>query len=222
MCDDNKKMRWRYGDAWEKHPIQESEIWIEIKSQSRIAVADITKRLPSFMKTADMIYCDPPWNLGNANSFNTKAGIGYYHESFSAFYDRLFQCVREINPHICYLEIGAHNKEIFKTELGRIFPIIQEWEIRYYRKNKCFLLRGGKRQQDFDFTGFDDSKTTELAIKYEYCKIIGDLCVGRGLTFVAAYKNEKRFVGTELNQRRLAVAIERITKLGGKFESTIP
>ena len=39
---------------------------------------------------------------------------------------------------------------------------------------------------------------------------IGDLCMGRGLVGVNAYKNGKRFVGTELNHKRLAVLLERI------------
>ena len=34
--------------------------------------------------------------------------------------------------------------------------------------------------------------------------------MGRGLVGVNAYKNGKRFVGTELNHKRLAVLLERI------------
>jgi len=34
-------MKWKYGDSWEKYPIEEGEIWQEPFSQSRIAVADL-------------------------------------------------------------------------------------------------------------------------------------------------------------------------------------
>ena len=34
---------------------------------------------------------------------------------------------------------------------------------------------------------------------------------------IAAYKQGRRFIGTELNRRRLAVAIEKANKLGGCY-----
>lgn len=41
--------------------------------------------------------------------------------------------------------------------------------------------------------------------------------MGRGLVGVNAYKNGKRFVGTELNHKRLAVLLERIVNMGGTY-----
>ena len=43
--------------------------------------------------------------------------------------------------------------------------------------------------------------------------IIGDLCMGRGLVACAAAVNKKKFVGTELNPKRLAVCLERLDKI---------
>ena len=42
---------------------------------------------------------------------------------------------------------------------------------------------------------------------------IGDLCMGRGLVACAAARNGKPFVGTELNPKRLAVCLERLSKM---------
>ena len=41
--------------------------------------------------------------------------------------------------------------------------------------------------------------------------------MGRGLTATTAYALGKRFVGTELNPRRLAVAIDKVAQLGGDW-----
>jgi hypothetical protein len=46
---------------------------------------------------------------------------------------------------------------------------------------------------------------------------IGDLCMGRGLVAVNAYKNGKKFVGTDLNHKRLSVTVEKIIKSGGQI-----
>jgi uncharacterized protein (DUF2344 family) len=46
--------------------------------------------------------------------------------------------------------------------------------------------------------------------KNEEYNVIGDLCMGRGLVGLNAYRNGKRFVGTELNHKRLSVLIEKV------------
>ena len=56
-----------------------------------------------------------------------------------------------------------------------------------------------------------------MALQNEVCNTVADLCTGQGLTAVAAYKLGKRFLGTELNPRRLAVAIDKVNKLGGQY-----
>lgn len=43
---------------------------------------------------------------------------------------------------------------------------------------------------------------------------LGDFCMGRGLVALAAAKNGRKFFGTELNPKRLAVCVERLEKTG--------
>ena len=56
------------------------------------------------------------------------------------------------------------------------------------------------------------------AIQAEKPSSVVDLCTGRGLTLLAAHKFGARFYGTELNKRRLAVAIDRASKAGVFYE----
>jgi predicted methyltransferase len=119
------------------------------------------------------------------------------------------------------VEIGIQNLKIFQEKMAEIFPVVQTWQITYYKKSICYLIRGGQISASFDYSGLDDAQTPLLVIQNEECQCVGDLCTGRGLTALAAYQCGKRFVGTELNKRRLAVAIERVYKLGGKYENTI-
>lgn len=207
-----------YNNYWEKYPIENNEIWSF--GESKISVNDITKSLPVYMYSADMIYCDPPWELRNVNMFNSKAGREYMNH-FSEFYIHLFKHIKDINPKVCYLEVGKPSLSIFKTELEKIFPIVQQWDILYYKKNHCYLLRGGHTECDFDFTNIDDEVTPYEAVKYENPKIVADFCTGRGLTAVAAFKNDKIFVGTELNKRKLATLIHRSKKFGDGFKKDI-
>lgn len=210
-------VNWKYGDSWEKYPIEAGEVWQDPFSSSQIAVADLRNDLP-FKIEAEMVYMDSPWNKGNVNSFITKAGMNSYIDSFEYFMDCLFGQIEKIDPSVCYLEIGKQHKEDFINRLSAMYSCVEEWEIRYYKKNICYLLRACEGITDQDFTGLDDEVTPLKAIQSERPSSVSDLCTGRGLTLLAAHKFGSRFYGTELNKRRLAVAIDRAAKAGINYE----
>lgn len=211
------KNKWLYGKSWEKFPIQPGEVWKHAESRSLISVSDLRYEMPEFMYEAEMIYCDPPWNKGNCNCFLTKAGNDDYIHDYMDFVDCLFALIYSIDPVCCYLEIGKQYCEEFQERLSSAFTFVNKWSITYYKKHPCFLLRGGYRHIPFDFSGMDEEKTPLMAAKIENTKSIGDLCTGRGLSLMAAHKNKKRFLGIELNKRRLAVAIDRASKIGIEY-----
>jgi len=213
-------MKWKYGNSWEKYPIEVGEIWQDKKTGSKVSVCDLTDELPNYMMNPDMIYCDPPWNLGNANGFITKAGGANYLKSFKEFYSNLFLYISIARPWVCFVEIGRQNIEIFKMELSNIYPIVQIWPITYYRHNACFLLRGGISSTCYDFSGMDDKKIPFASINVENPISVADPCTGQGLTTIAAHNLGKRFYGTDLNKRRLAVAIDRVNRLGAHYEKS--
>lgn len=212
----SNNFKWMYGHSWEKFPISHGKIWVD-QFGSKIMVNDLTKNFPDFMMEADMIYCDPPWNLSNVNSFITKNGGGDYHTTFDQFYTALFEAIRKISARVCYLEIGNQYKEVFHNLLQKQYKYVQSWQITYNQKHQSFLLRASNDLIAHDFTGIDDLFSPEIAIRIENCQVIGDLCTGRGLTAVSAMKHGKQFLGIELNPRRMAVTIEKMTKLGSIF-----
>lgn len=209
-------MKWTYGNAWEKYPIERGELWREQKTRSAAMVWDIFDGLPEFMREADLVYCDPPWNAVNFSAFYTKAGMETCR-GYGDFVEVFFDHICEIAPRACYVEVGKQNLELFTSKLAAIYPHVQRWEVVYYRKNPSFLLRGGPTPTSADFTGLDDMDTPRAAMQTETFECVADLCMGRGLTGLTAFHLGKRFVGTELNKRRLAVLIDNITRLGGCF-----
>jgi hypothetical protein len=140
---------------------------------------------------------------------------------FNDFMDVLFERIALIDPVVCYLEIGKRHVADFEERLGKIFPSAQVWPITYYKKKPCYLIRGGKVPTDANFSGIDEELTPSLAIQAENPTCVADLCTGRGLTLLAAHANGKQFVGTELNKRRLAVAIEKANKMGVHYGKNI-
>jgi hypothetical protein len=211
-------MKWAYGDSWEKYPITEGEVWQHSSSGSAIAVHDLRNPLPAFMQHVDLLYCDPPWNQSNANSFITKARMDSYISGFDTFLDALFSRIRQISPHTCYIEMGIQHVDNVMGRMHALYPTRKVWPITYYRKNPCCLIRGGQDLVPARFDGLDDEQTPAAVIRAEHPATVADLCTGRGLTLLAAHAHGARFFGTELNRRRLAVAIDRAAKQGIRYE----
>lgn len=203
--------KWEYGGAYERYPIP-PEGW-KFDDGSTVKVHNIFDPLPAFVKKADLLFIDPPWNLGNLNTFYTKAGRTDYQDSFEKFYKRLFECIREIDPHTCYVEIGKQHLAEFIMEMKSIFRHVTFYNSMYYRKkeNMCYVICGSQKRKRKQFLDYmDEEEIIKWICENENYDIIGDLCMGRGLVGWYAYKAGRKFVGTELNEKRLSVLVERI------------
>jgi methylase of polypeptide subunit release factors len=64
----------------------------------------------------------------------------------------------------------------------------------------------------------DEEDIITWICEHEDYSCIGDLCIGRGLVGVHATKNGKKFVGTELNHKRLSVLLENLAKSGRDYK----
>lgn len=211
--------KWNYGDAYLRHPIGENEL-VVFDNDSVIKVHNIFDPLPGFMKEADLVFVDPPWNLGNLNTFYTKAGRQDYQTSFVRFYKRLFECIGEISPRVCYVEIGKEYLSEFIQEMKKLYRQVTFYNSCYYQDKKkiCYVIRGSSKRKTLPLDYMDEEDIIKWICTNEEYECIGDLCMGRGLVGVNAYRNGKRFVGTELNHKRLSVLIERIVEVGGTYK----
>src|SRR5690554_3789675 len=192
--------KWNYGNAYKRHPIADNEI-VVFDNGSKIKVHDIFDPLPGFMKEADLIFVDPPWNLGNLNSFYTKADRTDYQKCFEVFYRRLFECIAEINPSVCYVEIGKEYLAEFIFEMKKQYKQVTFYNSTYYhsRDKLCYVVRGSTKRRKLPLDYMDEEDIIAWICEHESYECIGDLCIGRGLVGIYAHKNGKRFVGTELN-----------------------
>jgi len=213
---------WNYGDAYLRHPISKNKV-VMFDNGSIIKVHNIFDPLPSFMKQADLIFVDPPWNLGNLNTFYTKAERADYQISFEKFYKRLFECIGEIAPKVCYVEVGKEYLSEFIQEMKGLYRQVTFYNSCYYHdKNKiCYVIRGGAKRKTLPLDYMDEENIIKWVCINENYECIGDLCMGLGLVGLHAYKNGKRFVGTELNHKRLSVLIERIVEEGGAYRKEL-
>lgn len=203
-------MAWEYGEVYKKYDMS----GIINIGTGTVKVHDIFNPLPDYMKNADVIFSDPPCSEGNLKTFYTKADLEKL-KFFEDFQKRFFECVDEIKPKTLFLEVFANNKNSFYNECLKRFKQVIVLDSYYYhnKKNKCWVYYCC---DEIDpkivelLNNRDEQKIIELICKNYNFECIGDLCMGRGLVGYYANKYNRKFVGTELNQKRLAVLIDRI------------
>jgi hypothetical protein len=210
-----KVSKWNYRDAYLRHPIGPKQVAV-FEDGSCLKVHNIFDQLPGFMKDADLIFVDPPWNLGNLNTFYTKAERQDYQTGFEVFYKRLFECIGEIAPKVCYIEVGKEYLSEFIQETKKLYKQVTFYNSSYYhkRENICYVIRGSSKRVKLPLDYMDEEDIIAWVCKNEDYQCIGDLCMGQGLVGFHAAKNGKKFVGTELNHKRLSVLLEKLANSG--------
>lgn len=206
--------KWEYGGAYKKYDIVDGEIY-KIKDKGEVMVHDLTKGLPEFMKKADVIFVDPPWNKGNLSTFYTKADKNYRLDSYEFFYQELFNSIKEIEADICFVEIGKQYLSLFIEEMKKIYKHVTFYNSSYYHRKDsfCYIVQGSKKRVNYKLDGIDEEDIIAWICKNIDYNCIADLCMGQGLVGYHSYINGKNFVGTELNKKRLGVTIDRIETL---------
>lgn len=185
-----------------------------LPNNSVVKVHDIFEPLPEFMKNADCIFTDLPYNLALLNGFYTKAERTDYKSNFECFYKRLFECIDEIHPDKLFLEIGKEYLAELIVECKKRYKYVTFYNSSYYHKkdNKCYVIQASEKKMKLPLDYMDEENIIQYICENVDYECIGDLCMGKGLVGWYSYINGKPFVGTELNKKRLAVLVDKITK----------
>ena len=201
--------KWNYGDAFKKYPLTDKPYIFD--DGSTVQVHDIFDPMPEFMRDADVIFVDPPWNQGNLTSFYTKADKVNPHK-FDMFYKRLFECIAEVRPKYAFVEVGKEKLADFILEMRKIYKHVIFYNSTYYysKSNLCYIVQGSDKYKNLKLDGMDEEDVIEWICQNIDYKCIGDFCMGRGLVGMYSWGSQKKFVGTELNHKRLSVLLERI------------
>ena len=207
------KSNWEYGEFYKQYNM-DGEIHI---GTGIVKVHDIFNPVPDFMKSADVIFSDPPYNKSALNGYYTKAGIDEKPDSFESFFYRFIEVVDIISPRLVCLEVGVAQADDYIRVLSEMYKESAVKNSYYYgnKNQKCKILffSNDKLPACIEKMGFmDEEKVIAYLCENLDFECIADPCMGKGLVGYYANKFGKKFVGTELNPKRLAVCCERVTK----------
>ena len=177
-----------------------------------VKVHSIFDDVPEFMTAADCLFTDPPCSKGNLQSFYTKAEI-QLQKSYIEFNDALFKTIDKIKPNHLFIEVFKSNKDVVEKLVSDRYSKVSVTQSYYYhdKAKVCWIVQG-TNSNPIDMPYLDEQYMIEYICRELDFVCIADPCMGRGLVGFYANKYNKKFVGTELNEKRLAVLIERINK----------
>lgn len=204
---------WDYGGAYKALNM---EGIIHLPNNSKVQVCDWTVELPEFMQEADTLFVDPPWNMGNVNTFYHKADKPHLTNfNFELFSLRLFNRIDAIDPQFLFIEMGKEFLAWYISECQKRYKYVTFYNSTYYRKreNKCYVIHATnqyKQRRYKELEDLDEEAIIQWLCTHHPYQCIGDLCMGTGLVGKHAYLAGKSFVGTELNPKRLAVLVDLI------------
>lgn len=203
---------FEYGGKYKLHNMDGI---IKVKDGT-LKVHDIFDPLPEFMKEADCIFVDPPCSQANLSCFYTKSGMMNEH-FYDEFEDRLFECIDEIKPKRLFVEVFKSNYNSILTKVRERYEYVTMYQSHYYnnKSNECWIIYGSDKHEHYLFNGMDESLIIQNICFEVPFKCIGDLCMGQGLVGKRAHDYGKKFVGTELNYKRLAVLVDYV---GGRID----
>lgn len=195
-----------------------------LPNNSVVAVHDIFDPLPEFMRRADCVFTDIPYNQSMLTNYSHRENVTLSASNlvdFDAFIERIIGCVKAISPAHCFIEVGKEALIPLHFLLGGVYRYVTFYNSTYHRRpqNKCYILHATNDSRRRRYSGIEDMDEADAiswVCQHHPYQCIGDLCMGRGLVGLAAYRAGKPFVGTELNQRRLACLLAAITHLGGQ------
>jgi hypothetical protein len=216
---------WKYGEEGRAFPVVPESVWRV--GQHTLVCSDLMKSdLFARQLTAwppSLLYCDPPWNQGNVNSFQTKAGLPHAAHSYLDLYTRVISFGRGVRSIPIFIEGGR--RQAAKVQALLPGPYRQTWNITYYRRNPCLLHYSGQNSIAGPyFEGLDDDDTPEQAMRYfdrPSDQVVIDPCAGRGLTARVADRVGWISVTNELSPWRTSVALFRLAQQSGKTPARI-
>ena len=205
--------KFDYGGYWRDIDMDGE---IPLPYGSVVKVCDWTiEGVPDFMLSADTVFIDPPWNKGNMNSFYSKAGLQHREYGFANFTEKLFSVIDRISPEFLFVEMGKQYLGIYLEACRRRYKYVTFYNSTYYRRNgnKCYVIHATDNYRHRRYAELEDLDERDIiawiCANHAY-QCIGDPCMGQGLVGINAFVNQKKFVGTELNYKRLAVLVAKI------------
>ena len=227
------KAGWEYGDAGDRIPVEVGDIWrvgphvvgcgdIERGANEQLLgiAANLMQAEPA------MAYVDPPYNASLAKGYRSKAGYVDEAADYEALLSRIMGPIGSVD---LYVEGSIRDKEKAPDWFRCSgYAVVNSWEITYHRTMPAMLYQLHRDIVDAaiggnpaDPSGFDDEMTPAWAISRSSRPgdVVYDCCMGMGLTAVSAERLGRRALGLELNHRRLAVTIDRLSsEFGYEYE----
>ncbi len=203
--------------------------------EQRLEVADLTAGgagilIAMVAEPVSIIYSDPPWSVGNAKWWRSRAKIQEPERPpYSALLDAWCRCVAAMSPEHVLVEQSAIDsyRQDFLDAVERCpgwpWPLLEQWTVRYGprladgTRRPNVLLHYGSETLAADPSQKHGDAMTRLvlgSLNYPQGTWVCDPCMGKGMTSRLAHERGWNVLGLELSPRRLETTIYWLLRHG--------
>jgi hypothetical protein len=172
-----------------------------------------------------IVYSDPPWNPGNEKYWRTHAGANPgpgYDRFLAAWCDVVTRCIDAGTTDVfCEQSSNQHHRQLLLRAVdaaGWPISLRGQWTVCYgHPKRPNTLLHFGRQPLATNPSGLSGEAMTACALSGVAApagSLIVDPCMGKGMTSRMAVRFGWNFVGVELNQRRMDIAVAWLARHG--------
>jgi len=217
----NNSRNHKYNGAIDRTQITPDKRY-SVGAIGKLFVHDIFEGFPKEFLDANVVFIDVPYTIGDVKRYDIKADKDSGRMTYEIFLERIkYYLENMIKLRTVFIEVGKANVDKVITMLFSHFVNVKVYESTYYKKNLCYIVQAWNDEKDF--IAIQDSKLDEvdvnenIIVTMDENDVICDFMNGRGLTSKNAFKYGRKFICSDMNVNRLAVAYEDIARKGGEI-----
>ena len=117
------EVKWSYGKAWERFPIEQvckvgGHVFAVADHHSGLSRRFLENRSKFGVGDIDLCYVDPPWTQSNESSFRTKAGFDKIEDGFEKLM-RIIIDLSSVAP-VVYMEMGFQKNDLVQERVKKM------------------------------------------------------------------------------------------------------
>lgn len=204
----------KYNGAIDRIQAKPDKAYIIGDGKGVIFTHNVFDGIPKVFHEADYVITDIPYNKSALKSYYTKADKEL-DKDFTEFLDRIFEVVTTLGVDAFYVETGKQSLKAVQTRMAKIFPSVRTFEAVYYNKYPCYFVFGEREKSAIPYSGTvqDELLVIDEIIAKRKGAVL-DFCNGQGSVSRYACNRGRRFICSDLNINRSAVAIEELSAMG--------
>lgn len=210
---------WKHGEEGRRYKVIPDSVW-NVGNHVYVCSDIMESSVFDEVESGTLVYSDPPWGQGLANTFRTTAGFERATYDWKDIYRRVAGFAER--QHIPLYVEGSSIDTKFGTPIPHLISRQEKthrnyWDVTYFGGSRSGVFYSGLNPspEEMDLTGQKDFEMVTTVLEHYPVGTVIDPCSGLGGIPLEAEKSGWSSFSNELSPFRMSRAMCRMEKLTG-------